>query len=470
MRVHAYDAFISYSHAKDRSIAAALQKVMQTLGKAWWQRRSLRIFRDETSLTATPELWPTIEAALTSSRFLLLMASPEAAHSEWVDKEVTTWLAHRGPEDGLRTLLIALTDGELSWDKRAGGFAQGRATPLPASLKNCLLVEPLWVDLRLYRSGAEHASKRNQDFALRAGKLAARVLGVPLEDLLSDEVRQQRRALTLAWSATGALMVLAALALWQQQVATVQRDRAQVTQVNVLVGMSTQQHEQANFVPAALLALQALPDADNDVPYVARAEAALYRALHNRLETHVLKGSMSTLSNLFLSNVLVGFPPFFAADDTRLGIVTSQGNLELWDTHTGQHLHPIKIESPDVRFVSFRPDRLQVVLGSSDGTALLWDLRAVRETFRLTGHLGPIVTAAYSPVSPEVITGSEDATARLWNVETGRLILVLHGHEAAIRHATFSGDGRVIATASDDNTARLWDARTGKETPDPAGP
>ena len=72
MRVHAYDAFISYSHAKDRSIAAALQKVMQTLGKAWWQRRSLRIFRDETSLTATPELWPTIEAALTSSRFLLL--------------------------------------------------------------------------------------------------------------------------------------------------------------------------------------------------------------------------------------------------------------------------------------------------------------------------------------------------------------------------------------------------------------
>ena len=84
-------------------------------------------------------------------------------------------------------------------------------------------------------------------------------------------------ALTLAWSATGALMVLAALALWQQQVATVQRDRAQVTQVNVLVGMSTQQHEQANFVPPALLALQALPDADNDVPYVARAEAALYR-------------------------------------------------------------------------------------------------------------------------------------------------------------------------------------------------
>jgi hypothetical protein len=51
-----YAAFISYSHAKDRSLATALQTVMQSLGKAWWQRRAMRIFRDDTSLTATPFL------------------------------------------------------------------------------------------------------------------------------------------------------------------------------------------------------------------------------------------------------------------------------------------------------------------------------------------------------------------------------------------------------------------------------
>ena len=51
-----YDAFVSYSHAKDKPIAAALQSVVQTLGKPWYRRRALRVFRDDTSLAATPQL------------------------------------------------------------------------------------------------------------------------------------------------------------------------------------------------------------------------------------------------------------------------------------------------------------------------------------------------------------------------------------------------------------------------------
>ena len=70
-----YDAFISYSHAKDREIAAALQAVKQKLGKPWYRRRALRIFRDDTSLAATHQLWSSIEAALSRSRYLLLLAS-----------------------------------------------------------------------------------------------------------------------------------------------------------------------------------------------------------------------------------------------------------------------------------------------------------------------------------------------------------------------------------------------------------
>ena len=58
-----YDAFISYSHAKDKAIATALQGVVQKLGKPWYRRRALRVFRDDTSLSATPHLWPAIERA-----------------------------------------------------------------------------------------------------------------------------------------------------------------------------------------------------------------------------------------------------------------------------------------------------------------------------------------------------------------------------------------------------------------------
>src|SRR5258705_4320072 len=90
-----YDAFISYSHAKDKPIAAALQSAVQRLGKAWYQRRAIRVFRDDTNLSATPHLWPTIEQALEQSRFLVVLASPEAAASHLVGKEIAYWLERK---------------------------------------------------------------------------------------------------------------------------------------------------------------------------------------------------------------------------------------------------------------------------------------------------------------------------------------------------------------------------------------
>src|ERR1700716_879385 len=100
-----YDAFISYSHAQDKPIAAALQAVVQKLGKPWYRRRALRVFRDDTSLSATPSLWPSIEQALGQSRFFILLASPEAAASQWVKKEVAYWLPHKNTS----TPFIAVT-------------------------------------------------------------------------------------------------------------------------------------------------------------------------------------------------------------------------------------------------------------------------------------------------------------------------------------------------------------------------
>lgn len=90
-----YDAFISYSHAADGELAPALQAGLQSLGKPWYRRRALRVFRDKTSLSATPELWPTIERVLAGSRYFVLLASPEAARSRWVDQEVDWWRTHR---------------------------------------------------------------------------------------------------------------------------------------------------------------------------------------------------------------------------------------------------------------------------------------------------------------------------------------------------------------------------------------
>src|SRR5258705_4248702 len=119
-----YDAFLSYSHAKGKPIAAALQSVVQKLGKPWYRRRALRVFRDDTSLTASPQLWPSIEQALARSRYLILLASPEAAASPWVAKEVIYWLDRKS----IDSLLIALTEGKLVWGVLCQGFRQRNAS------------------------------------------------------------------------------------------------------------------------------------------------------------------------------------------------------------------------------------------------------------------------------------------------------------------------------------------------------
>ena len=260
-----YDAFISYSHAKDKPIAAALQSAIQKLGKPWYRRRALRLFRDDTSLSATPHSWPTIEQALGQSRFFLLLASPEAAASKWVNKEVAYWLenkfdrhaADRG--DRRRTRL-----GRLAGDFFA---RENKNTPLPPVLAKRFPSEPKWVDLRSYREGAERAaSKRDAKFTELAADFAAAIRGMPKEDLLSQEVRQQRRALTLAWSAAASLLVLAVaataagvLAYREQREAVAQRDRAEQTlaaatkTANSLVFDLAQRFRDTMGIPANLI-------------------------------------------------------------------------------------------------------------------------------------------------------------------------------------------------------------------------
>src|SRR5436305_420994 len=69
-----YRAFMSYSHAVDRTLAPAVQRGLVHMAKPWYRMPAFRLFRDDTSLTASPGLWSSIEEALNSSRFFILMA------------------------------------------------------------------------------------------------------------------------------------------------------------------------------------------------------------------------------------------------------------------------------------------------------------------------------------------------------------------------------------------------------------
>ena len=88
-----FDCFLSYSHTdRQRVIARALQHGLHRFAKPFWRMRAVRVFRDETNLSANPALFDSIIAALNSSNYFLLLASPVAAQSRWVAKELRHWL------------------------------------------------------------------------------------------------------------------------------------------------------------------------------------------------------------------------------------------------------------------------------------------------------------------------------------------------------------------------------------------
>src|SRR5210317_1656212 len=104
-----YDGFLSYSHAADDLLAPRLQAGLQRFAKPWWKRRALRVFRDEASLSANPHLWSSITEALDDSDWFVLLLSPDAAQSEWVNREIDYWTEHK--DTG--RILPVVTDGEF---------------------------------------------------------------------------------------------------------------------------------------------------------------------------------------------------------------------------------------------------------------------------------------------------------------------------------------------------------------------
>ena len=219
-----FDGFISYSHTADELLAPRLQAALQTFAKPWWKRRAVRVFRDQSSLSANPHLWSSITAALDASDWFILLTSPEAAGSLWVDREVAYWREHKDPE----RILPVLTDGTLTWDDSTGRLDPHSS--VPPSLLDAFTGEPRWVDLR-WAEEETQLDLRNGRFREVVADIASSLRGIPKDDLESEEVRQHRRTRRTAWGAGIALAVLAVAAITGAIIAVDQREQAEAQRV-----------------------------------------------------------------------------------------------------------------------------------------------------------------------------------------------------------------------------------------------
>ena len=435
----AYDAFISYSHAMDGRLAPALQRGLHAFAKPWYRVRAVRVFRDDASLSANPALWTSIETALESSRFFVLLASPGAAASEWVAQEVSFWLAHKPRSN----LLVALTSGEIAWDDAAGDYDWARTTALPQRLAGAYDEEPRFIDLR-WTHEATDISLRNPRFRELVADIAAPLHGRPKDELIGEDVRQHRRTIRIARAAgTGlaalaiAAASLAVVAVLKQREATRQRDQALSRELAASsIGALTVDPE------LALL----LGIASADKAPTSEAATALRRALgesHVRVVIRPRAGLGATA---------------LSPDGTTIATFGGDGVVRLWNRRTGRQLHAFPA-GREGRFLAFSADgRLLAAAGESHGVRL-WRIADGRRLHVIDA--GELNDLRFSRDGRRLVTASDDGTI-VWSVASGRAIA---RPDVEAGTAEFSPDGtRVLTTESPDalGEARIWSAATGR--------
>ena len=204
-----YWAFISYSH-RDEQWSKWLHEGIETykipsslvarpLRGGSTPRRMFPLFRDREELPGAAELGAQIRQAIEQSLYLIVICSPRAAISSWVNREVQVFKA-LGREDRLLCLIV---DGEPDADAHAGELecfppavrfkvnAAGELTNEPT--------QPIAADARPGKDGKNNAQL----------KLLAGMLGVGFDQLHQRErQRKLRRRVRLTLAGVFALALV----------------------------------------------------------------------------------------------------------------------------------------------------------------------------------------------------------------------------------------------------------------------
>lgn len=228
-----YWAFISYSH-RDTRWANWLHKSIesyrpprQLIGTGTTRgpvpKRLTPVFRDREELASATDLGTMLTDALAASGCQIVVCSPQAAKSRWVNEEILAF-KRLGREDRIFCLIVGGEPNATDMPGRADEECFPPALRFKVGADGNLgaeRTEPIAADARPGKDGKQNAKL----------KLIAGVLGVGFDALRRREQQRRNRRLVLISSAAMAGMVvtsgLAAYALVEKRAAERQRARAE---------------------------------------------------------------------------------------------------------------------------------------------------------------------------------------------------------------------------------------------------
>ncbi|MEV4514371.1 TIR domain-containing protein [Dactylosporangium sp. NPDC049525] len=494
-----YSAFISYSRNADRELAPALQQGLQQFAKPWHRLRALRVFRDDASLSANPGLWTSLQTAMDGAEYFVLLASPEAAASEWVDKEVRHWLAHKSADH----ILIALTDGGLRW---AGDDFDREGSPsLPPTLFGAFREEPRWVDLRDF--GPDQVSLQLPAFRDKVADLAAPMHGLPKDEMLGEDVTQHARTRRLVRGTIAVLVTLTLLASAAAVVAFIQQREARaqqrIAQEQQRIAVSRQLAAQAESLRAAdprtalrlgVAARAMHADSTTDASLLQILTATRYRATvalqdsswvtsiaysrdgklaavlahygEARIYAVAEDGTFRQLGEPIQNPSGGGFAEgiAFSPDGNTLVIAGLPSSVwDITDPANPQEAATINDEHSDGSICAlFIPGTSTLVLGDSLGTFLLYDLSSrgnPRPLSYASTDVSWITAAALDADGDTLAIGGREGELELWNIgqrSNPTRLVAAPKQKAAVRSLGLTPGGADVVASYEDGTVVDW--------------
>ncbi|MDH3429955.1 MAG: toll/interleukin-1 receptor domain-containing protein, partial [Gammaproteobacteria bacterium] len=205
-----YRAYISYSH-HDEKCAVWLHKKLESylvprrlvgreMASGIIPRRIAPVFRDREELPSATDLGKTVNKALHDSANLVVICSPHAAESRWVNEEVLTF-KRLGRSDRIFCFIIA---GEPNATETPGCNSD---ECFPIGLRFCMSDEGILTDQPTEPIAADARPGKDGTAGAKL-KLIAGIIGVGFDELRQRELHRRHYRMVAVTATALSIMVL----------------------------------------------------------------------------------------------------------------------------------------------------------------------------------------------------------------------------------------------------------------------
>ncbi|RMF61139.1 MAG: TIR domain-containing protein [Calditrichaeota bacterium] len=410
-QVQEYDAFISYSR-KDKEFAIKLEKALENFKPPKIQgvpQRHLKIFRDEEDLSGT-EYFQTIDNSLANAKKLLVICSPSARESDYVNDEIRRFVEKNKPADIIPILLDGIPNNEANQrQKRLMAFPEALTDVMEMPLAVSFLNTD-WQKKNITRGQFKNAwyTILSNIYNINRDKLEER-----------DRLRRRKQLQFIFSLISGVMLVLIALTVWAL--------------------LSEKEVRELKFL-------------DNNFSRAKLYEELAGQKLLSESKEGFQKAWLYTLGAL--------------AQEVTPGknLSISKGRLYRKNIATGAGMEQLMWVSPRppqkiIRFI--KNPRYPIFATISTGNEIgLWDISSGEQLQFLFGHTAPLVDVAFSSDGAFLASVAKDSTIRFWQINDNREVkqaFLFHTGNNSITEIGFLPDSKTLISVGKDGLLQSWE-------------